>query len=106
MVGTREPLDQAHSRKPSSTSGLEDSEASHQPSAEFLERLERVNKQEPLISSVISDNFMGSRDFTALDDPMLASALNSDHEPAPMADANLTNGDKMAVLSDPEGSDQ
>ncbi len=78
MVGISGALDKVHARRPSSNSAIDSDNMSHQPSAEFLERLERVNKQEPFISSAISDKLLGSNDFTGLDDPMLASALNSD----------------------------
>ena len=78
MVGLSGALNEkGHSGKPSSASNIE-SEMSHQPSAEFLERLERVNKQEPFISSNISDKLLGSGDFTGFDEPLLPSALQSE----------------------------
>jgi hypothetical protein len=78
MVSLGGPLEKGlHSHKPSIGSGLE-SEISHQPSAEFLERLERVNKQEPFISSGTSDNMLTSGDFR-VDAPLFQSAIQSDN---------------------------
>ena len=65
-----------------------ESDLSHPPSAEFLERLERVNKQEPFISSVISDNLIGSGGFAELQDPLMASALQSEVDPTVLKEAN------------------
>ena len=77
MVGLSNTLDRGHTHNPSQASNVE-SEISHQPSAEFLERLERVNKNEPLISSAKSDKLLGSGDFTGSEEPMLPSGLVSD----------------------------
>lgn len=76
MAGLSKTLEKLHQRKPSAGSAAVESEdLSHQPSAEFLERLERENNKEPIGSSAISDKFLGSGDFTALEDPLLGSAL-------------------------------
>lgn len=64
---------QQHSRKQSSNS-VPESEVSHQPSAEFLERLEKVNKQEPFISSTMSENLLGSGNFTAIEGVLMPAA--------------------------------
>jgi len=53
-----------HQRQPSAGSAIESEDLSHQPSAEFLERLERVNKQEAAAgSSAFSDKMLGSGEF-------------------------------------------
>ena len=50
-----------------------------------------MNNKEPIASSAISDKFLGSGDFTALEDPLLGSALQSETD----AEALNNNGTKM-----------
>lgn len=105
MIGLSGPLDKGHSHKPSSASNIE-SDMSHQPSAEFLERLERVNKQEPFISSNISDKLLGSGDFGVFDEPLLPSALQSETDPVGMTSNQpenmLKTGENTPQLSNQE----
>lgn len=109
MVGLSSAFEKGHSGKPSSASNIE-SEMSHQPSAEFLERLERVNKQEPFISSNISDKLLGSGDFTGFDEPLLPSALQSDTDPigatSNQPEEMQNEGEKPPKLSEQEAMSQ
>ena len=50
-----------------------------------------MNNKEPVGSSAISDKFLGSGDFTGLEDPLLGSALQSEVD----VDALNSNGAKM-----------
>ena len=52
-----------------------------------MERLERVNKQEPFISSALSDKLLGP-DFVNFDDPMMMSVVPSDMEAALLNEAD------------------